>query len=163
MYLSRSCKITPFLASFFQRNLPFLVPVDSSVIHFINKHNQMLNTGSFGQQGMLLCLTTLFVESGLKFAFTGGYDLNRDINDEYFIHKTLSHTRLVSILHYSALVTTRSTNTSTECKQKTSRSIDARMTSTTSSCLPLLTILIPQEKSRLLPGLRRPSIVYGSH
>ena len=37
----------------------------------------MLNTGSFGQHGVLSRLAT-FLESRLKFTFTGGYNLNKD-------------------------------------------------------------------------------------
>lgn len=54
--------------------IPFLIPVDSGVIHFVHKGNQMFNSRSLRQHGMFSGLSTS-VESRFEFTFTCGYDL----------------------------------------------------------------------------------------
>lgn len=39
---------------------PIEAPVDGGVVHLVDEHNEMLDSGSLGQHGVLPCLAALF-------------------------------------------------------------------------------------------------------
>jgi hypothetical protein len=54
--------------------LPFLVPVDGWVVHFVDEDDHVFDTGSLDQHGVLTGLTSSF-KAGFELAFSGRNDL----------------------------------------------------------------------------------------